>query len=199
MERRRRGFTFFEIMLVIVIVGILTAVALPRMRGTYRRSQLTAAARELVGLMRYARNAAVLRELPVQIVFDLEEQRYQLIPLDENQERAEERTGRRRRRSEEGETRFTTDTDTGGVRRLTKARITALYTDAPPEEKTDLPRIIYYADGSATPATIVVQDGPDHALHVVIYRTTGMAKVEPGVPEEEPETRTLFYGPGYGK
>ena len=41
-----------------------------------------------------------------------------------------------------------------------------------------------------------MQDDRDHALNVEVYRTTGMVKVESGLPEKEPEQHTLFIGKG---
>ena len=60
------GFTFIEIMIVIVIVGLVLALTVPKMKGTLQLAQIKAAAREVAGVLRIARDLAVLRELPVQ-------------------------------------------------------------------------------------------------------------------------------------
>ncbi len=39
---RRRGFTFLEIMFVVVIIGVLLAVAVPKMTGKSRQAQIRA-------------------------------------------------------------------------------------------------------------------------------------------------------------
>ena len=193
MQSRRRGFTFIEITLVITIMAVLAAIALPRMKGTMKQAQLKRTAREVVGMLRYARNVAVLRELPCEVRFDLEGGVYQLVLLDDDMERVGERARRRNRRDERDV--FTQGEDVGGLRRLDDVFIPALYSAATLTEDTDNPRVIYYPDGSATPATIVLQDDTNQALHVVIYRTTGMARVQKGSPAEEPEAQTRYYGP----
>ncbi len=194
MTQRRRGFTFIEIMMVMVIVMLLLAISLPRLQGSWQKARLKRAGRDIAGMLRYARNAAVLRELPCEVRFDPEESLYQFVMLDEFQQPIEQKRRRRRRRPED-KIDFSVGGDVAGVRRLDDVYISAIYTAAPLTEDTERPRIIYYADGSATPATIVLQDSKDRAINVEVYRTTGMARVELGVPEKEPKARTLYYGP----
>ena len=53
------GFTIWELMVVLVIVAILSAAALPNLRSSMRREQLTAASLGIVNWLERVRNQAV--------------------------------------------------------------------------------------------------------------------------------------------
>jgi type II secretion system protein H len=60
-----RGFTMVEIVMVIVLVGLLVGIALPRFRESRRRYQLDTAAHQLAGDLRRAQVEAIRRNQPV--------------------------------------------------------------------------------------------------------------------------------------
>ncbi|MCL5269702.1 MAG: hypothetical protein M1457_03925, partial [bacterium] len=109
----------------------------------------------------------------------------------ERNERIDDRSNRRNRE----------DADYWGemteVRQLPRnVHFAAIYAAAPLTDDTRLPRVIYYPDGSATATTIAIQDTGRRSISVEVYRTTGMARVEKGLPPEEPRLQTIYYGPG---
>jgi type II secretion system protein H len=53
------GFTLVELLVVIVLIGIVTAVILPEMRGTHGDAQLRAATRKILNLCALASSRAV--------------------------------------------------------------------------------------------------------------------------------------------
>ena len=55
----RNGFTIMELMIVLVIVAILSAVAIPNLRSSMRREQLTATSLGIVNWLERVRNQAV--------------------------------------------------------------------------------------------------------------------------------------------
>ena len=61
----RRGFSLVEITAVIVLVGILLVIALPRFRELRRRSQLDTGAYQLAGDLRRAQIEAIRRNQPI--------------------------------------------------------------------------------------------------------------------------------------
>src|SRR5918994_5273033 len=60
-----RGFTMVETIMVIVVVGLLVGIALPRFREQRRRFQLDTAAYQLAGDLRRAQVEAIRRNQPV--------------------------------------------------------------------------------------------------------------------------------------
>src|SRR6266436_6111348 len=59
LHRARRGFTLIEMMVVMVLIGIVTAVIIPEMRGTYEDALLRSTSRELVNAFNLAYSRAV--------------------------------------------------------------------------------------------------------------------------------------------
>lgn len=57
--RESAGFTIIELMVVVVVVAIFAAVALPNFSTAIRNSRLQASSNELASLIQYARSTAV--------------------------------------------------------------------------------------------------------------------------------------------
>lgn len=71
-QARTPGFTLVELMLVITIIAIMTAVALPNMRSSLFRNPLKNATDSISRLVDYARSEAILRNQEVRMTFDQE-------------------------------------------------------------------------------------------------------------------------------
>src|ERR1700731_2725658 len=53
------GFTLIELMVVLVLIGILTALIIPEMRGTFESALLRSSSRELADVLNTAYSRAV--------------------------------------------------------------------------------------------------------------------------------------------
>jgi prepilin-type N-terminal cleavage/methylation domain-containing protein len=70
--RSRQAFTLIELLLVVAIIGVVTAITLPAFVASTRGNRLRAAARTVVQMGRYARSMAVLRQGDMVVTFDLD-------------------------------------------------------------------------------------------------------------------------------
>lgn len=194
----QRGFTFIEIMLVIMLLGVLAAVSLPRMGSTFHRAQVQAEARELVGVLRYARHTAILRGDGAEVRFDPERGEYELLLVDldlEGMPGREYAPHARRYRTDESS--VVVPDDVRGLHRLPDGVVFTLFqSSASPSRETKLPRVVYYPDGSASPARIAIKGNRSKELNVQIFRTTGMAMVKEGAAKLPEGTRPFYMARG---
>lgn len=64
-----RGFTLFELMLVLAIAGVLIGIAIPGLSQFMRSSELTSTANDMLAAVHMARAEAVKRRLPTAMCF----------------------------------------------------------------------------------------------------------------------------------
>jgi prepilin-type N-terminal cleavage/methylation domain-containing protein len=78
MGRGRAGFTLLELMVVCVVIGVMTAMILPEMRGTLEEARLRSSGRALVSVFQLARSRAITTREAHRVRFDLENYRCHL-------------------------------------------------------------------------------------------------------------------------
>jgi type IV fimbrial biogenesis protein FimT len=78
--RKNSGFTLFEMMVVIGIIGILSMIAIPNIISWLPKHRLGSATRSLLSAMQYARLAAVKRNVNILVNFDRTADNYTVFP-----------------------------------------------------------------------------------------------------------------------
>ena len=76
--RAARGVTLLELLIVLMLMALIAAMAVPLVSGGVSGSELKGAAREIAAGLRYARSGAVASRQETQLVFDLEERTFRI-------------------------------------------------------------------------------------------------------------------------
>ena len=78
MPLKNPGFTITELLLVLTLIGILSAISMPALKGFAATRRLKASAATLRSLLTFARDMAITDQTTYLVVFDLDNDRYWL-------------------------------------------------------------------------------------------------------------------------
>ena len=76
MSKGRTAFTLIELMVVVVLIGILSAVIIPEMRGTFEEAMLRSTSRDLLNAFSIASSRAVSRNQMHRVRLDTKSGKY---------------------------------------------------------------------------------------------------------------------------
>ncbi len=76
--KQESGFTIMELLLVLTLIGILSAISMPTLKGFAATRRLKASAASIRSLITFARDMAVTDRAAYLVVFDLDNGRYWL-------------------------------------------------------------------------------------------------------------------------
>jgi type II secretion system protein H len=174
-SRRSSAFTLIELMVVIAIIGIMTAMMIPEMKGTFQDALLRSTSRELINVFDLAYSRAVsLNQL--------------------RRVRLDEKTGRylvEKQVTENGQEDFVPANDVPGSKGELDSRITVEFHQpgeivsdanaeaaAPASESgSDEVAISFYPDGTADAGDIVLRDREGFRLLLQINPVTARIHV----------------------
>lgn len=163
---RRPGFSLLELLVVLVIIAVASAVVVPRLAGSLSGVSLRSAAKRAAASMRYARSRAAGEKLPWRAVLDFEhkEIRVEPVPVGDAAEAGEKEAKAGARESKRIPL-------PGGVR-LVKASSGELEADAGTFE------ITFFPSGGSSGGEVVLADerGRRYALDVDFI--TGSVRLE---------------------
>lgn len=176
---RNPGFTLLEVLLVVVILLVTSALAVPSFIRSFRGAKLRAAARAVVMSHRYARAMAVLKQTDAAILYDSKKGSIEIVTVKSSDEAARNKfldnragTGETPSGHARTEQRETADTIVSELTRVVPegVRIERLESSHVQREKDGLYWVMYYANGMCD----------DYTLHLIDeHQKRALIKVDP--------------------
>ena len=76
MSDNTKGYTFIEITVVIILIGLMASLSVPKIRHAVLTDKLKSVSRKLIGVVSNVRNDAIREQKAFYLRFDLETNRY---------------------------------------------------------------------------------------------------------------------------
>jgi prepilin-type N-terminal cleavage/methylation domain-containing protein len=196
----RRGLTFLEVTVVIVLLGIMMALAIPNMRGPREKIALRAAAREIAAAGLLARQSALTTGTTAELIIDRANNQWQIVmaapPEPETRDERRRESGDRRRREDADRRRLREltpgETSDERIRSLpqlirfgevTEGRVTKDETRRASSTERGLLRVTFHATGTSSGMAIQLVNSRDRSLTVDFDRVSGRPEVYEGKPK----------------
>jgi type II secretion system protein H len=162
-EVRDKGFSLVEVIVVLLIIGLTTALVTPSLSRFSSTIELKTSAKKVSAILRYYRSEAINRGMVYQIFFDSDLNEVRVQPAASTEEKGESE------KKEENITQKTYVLPKGVHIKEVKVE-SAQY-------PSDLPTIEFYSNGGSNGGTITL-DSQDRQFRIVVNFLTGIVKVQ---------------------
>ena len=167
------GFTLVELLLVLVVISIMTAVTVPQFIRSMRGNRLRTAVRTVAMAGRYSRSMAVMRQRNMLLEFDIENAKLSVydvtlsIPTTNDTSRADDDRSSRLRAEEDQEPEPVLTRTILLSRRLDGVSFSSVEVDDDLRRDGIVP-IIYSTNGRCTPYSVTVVDDTGEGVTVEV-------------------------------
>ena len=185
----RGGFTLIEILLVVVIIAIASAVALPSFARSFRGAKLRTSTRLVLGMHRNAQTKAVLGQRYMAILFDARKNTLELVEQGKPERQKDvffgELGGGGSGKMGEVSTGGESPDAAPGAAAAPASQLVRKLEDGVKilsfrggQEFDDLHYVNYYPNGMCEAYEIEIGDDENHVARIKVDAVTGKAKVE---------------------
>jgi len=175
-NRSTAGLTLIELSVVVLILSIIVVAAVPRFRSTYETIKFRNTVYNIVKLMYYARDRAIIERKPYRVRFFKDDPAaYCLETLEEESEEEQQQDKRSRRRSSrrrEKEPEFVEVRGSVG-RKMFFPQDIELDIDEP--EKEDY--VTFYPDGQSDECVIYITGSNEETYTITTKQSVGLVKL----------------------
>ncbi len=174
------GFSLIELMVVLVLIGIMTALIVPEMKGTYEEALLRATTRQMVDVFSLASSRAISLNQPHRVRFDRNAGRYF---IERASQEGEQESGFVRARDIPGGKGELDGRISMEIRKPDEALSSGSDPGMSPSLEDDLrvrdkdEGIAFYADGTADAAEVVLRDRDGFRLALRINPVTARVHI----------------------
>ena len=175
--RQSGAFSLIELMVVVVLIGIMTAMILPAMKGTYEDALLRSTARKLVDGLTLANSRAVSISQVHRLRFDRKNGRYIIERKAYDGQSGAGFAAVKDTPGAEGEIDSRISIEFWRVDELPAAEGEAPLIARDSLENADGDAISFYADGTAESAQIILKDRQNFTLALRINPTTARVRL----------------------
>jgi len=170
------GFTIVELLLVVVVIALIGGLGGGLWLGTYNRMQVDKAARSFSLAAKYAKMAAIERQMPCRLLLDKENKKFSLLVYETNERSGKTQLVPFRERP------FSRPVELGANVEFEHIRITSLG-ESGTNEKSNQSVIVFAPNGTAQEAVVQIGDGKNHYT-ASISAATGRVKMIFGTATE---------------
>lgn len=186
------GFTLIELLLVVIIMMLAAAMAVPSFIRSYRGAKLRTSARAVVMSHRFARSTAVLKQVQVAVLYDVQKNTIEVVSVaDASAARNHDQVYEERARQAEAAAKADPNdgtqpaaTPAGGVmQELVRpiaegVKIASFESDKVEQEKDGIYWVNYYRNGMCDPYSLRLSDEYKKSATITVDPLSGKAKVE---------------------